>query len=177
MLPVASPPARTINLGMPGHQGLATVCAPESRPILILYLTPLDARSPDRIVHRPPQSLSSQSRRISHLQPLNHISLPRAPHTPAAVIMRTKDQRSRLPPSHMTIPSQTVQRRAETSFPVHQQHRLATHRSLCLTQMAPTVYITMTCPMVMRWQTTGLVRHRTDSWRDQACLLRVTLSR
>jgi len=36
ILPVASP-CKATNLGMQGHQGLATVYAPESRPILIVF--------------------------------------------------------------------------------------------------------------------------------------------
>ena len=143
------------------------------------HLTVLDAWFPDQIARRPQQSLSSRSRRISHHQRLNHMPVLHAPrHTPAAVVMvRIKDQKPRLPLSHMTIPSQTVYQRAVASFPGRQPLRPVTRHSLCRIQMVPMVYTTTNCPMAMQWQTTGLVRHRTHSWRDQACLLRVALCR
>ena len=131
----------------------------------------VDPRSPDQIAHRPQPSPFFQSRHISHHRRLNHMPLPRAPrHTPAAVAtLRIKERRPRQSLSHLMIPSQTVQPRVETSFPGHHQHRQTTHHSPCHTQMAQTVYTTMTCPTVMQWQTTGLVHHM-GSWRDQACL-------
>lgn len=140
---------------------------------ILPYLTP---RVPDQIAHRPQQNLSSRSPPISHHQSLKHMPVLHAPrHTPAAaVILRIKDQK---PPSHMMILPQMVQQRAETSFPAHQRRRQRTHPFLYHTRMAPMVYTTTKWPMAMQWQTTGLVLHHTDSWKVQACPLRVTLCR
>lgn len=172
----AGPRARKTERETQRKPGLAMVRALESECPLC-HITLVNVRSPDQIAPFPQQSLFSPSRPISHSPPLNHMPVLLAPrHTPAAVaVMRTDGREHRLSLSHTTIPSQTVQQPVETSFLALRPQ--TTHHCRCRTRMAPTVFTITTWRMAMHCQATGLVRHPTDSWRDQACPFSATRSR